>query len=518
MSKIKTKHEILAGIDVGSYSTKMKIAEVDPEGGINTLESLRKIVNLGKDTFNTGLIRHEHVEDICDILKGFKKLISEYDADRYRIVATSALREADNRDYILDYIYMKTGFRINIISESEERFFTYNAIVDKLKDFSRLKQEGVLIVDIGSGGVEITLFNEGSLVFTQHIKTGSLRLKEVLSDLERKTLNFPNLIGEFIESETDALNIFLKQNAIKNFLGTGSEIRIMHYLLERNRKEYDRSYINKDAFYRIYHQIIGKSSQQIMEHYKLDPENVETLVPAMMVYEKFLSLTQSDRLYTPTVSLCDGLIRHMVDKKYDIENKVLSDKDIISSVKKLGERFFYDNKHANQVEKVTLQLFDQLKRLHGYSKRERLLLQIAAILHDVGKYINVKSHNMLSHDIIMNSEILGLSKKDMLVTANIVKYHSLNMPSVEDPSYASLACDDRIMISKLAAFLKIADSLDKSHKQKITGLKITFNDRSLTLKAEASQDALLEEWEFENKSTLFTEVYGLEPNLIINRK
>lgn len=518
MNNTDPKHIILAAVDIGSYSIKMKIAEVDPKGSIISLETPGKFINLGKDTFITGKIRLEHIEDICGILKSYKKLIKEYGADKYMIVATSALREAVNCDYILDYIYQKTGLKIGIISESEERFFTYGAIIDKLTNFPELKQEGVLITDIGSGGVQINLFHEGELVFTQYIKMGALRLKEILSNLERRTLNFPNLIGEFIESEIDTLKILLMKNSIRNFLAIGSEIHVMHDILKNSRKEYNNTCISKEAFYKIYHQMIGKSQQQIMERYELNSENVGTLIPAMLMYEKFLSFTRADKIYTPAISLCDGLIRNMVDKKFNFENKAFSERDIIISVKKLSERYSYDAKHAEYVEKISLLLFDSLKRLHGYSGKERLFLQIAAIAHDIGKYINFKAHNVLSHNIILNSDILGLSKNDMHIVSNIIKYHANNMPVIDDLNYRSLDFDSRIMVSKLAAFLKIADSLDRSHKQKLSDIKITLSDQNFTIKAETSRDSLLEEWEFENKSNLFREVYGIKPNLMIKKK
>lgn len=518
MKDIIGKHNIMAAVDIGSYSIKMKIADVSSNGSILSLETPRKFINLGKDTFITGRINHEHLEEICSILKNFKKLMNEYNTDKYMIVATSALREAVNYDYILDYVYQKTGLKIAVISESEERFFTYGSIIDSLKDFHKLKQEGVLITDVGSGGVELTLFYEGDLVFTQYIKMGALRLKEVLSNLERRTLNFPNLIGEYIESEIDTLKIQLLQNPIHNFLVIGSEIQVMHDILANGKKQYNRSYMTREAFYKIYHKVIGKSQQQIIGEYMLKSESVETLVPAMLMYEKFLSFTSTDRIYTPAVSLCDGLVRYMTDTKFNLENKVFSEKDIIISVRKLGEKYAYDSKHAEQVEKVSLFLFDNARRLHGYSAKERLFLQIAAIAHDIGKYINIKEHNVLSHTIILNSDILGLSKNDLYIIADTIRYHANNMPGMDDFNYKSLDYASRIMVSKLAAFLKIADALDRSHKQKLSDIKIVLGDQALTIKAETNRDSLLEEWEFENKSNLFKEVYGIKPNLIIKRK
>jgi exopolyphosphatase/guanosine-5'-triphosphate,3'-diphosphate pyrophosphatase len=106
----------------------------------------------------------------------------------------------------------------------------------------------------------------------------------------------------------------------------------------------------------------------------------------------------------------------------------------------------------------------------------------------------------------------------MLITANIIKYHAIDMPLIDDINYISLDSESRIIISKLAAYLKIADSLDRSHKQKLSDFKIVLNNFTLTIMAETSQDVLLEEWEYENKSNLFRQVYGIKPNLIIKRK
>ncbi|NTV89863.1 MAG: HD domain-containing protein [Clostridiales bacterium] len=512
------KHNIMAAIDIGSYSIRMKIADVDSNGAILPLESARKFINSGKDTFTTGKIKYELLEEICGILKNYKKLINEYDADKYMVVATSSFREAENCDYLQDYVYQKTGLKIEVISESQEKFYTYGSIVDSLANFHELKEEGVLITDVGSGGVEIALFIKGELAYTQYVKLGALRLKEITRHLERRTLSFPNLIGEYIESEIDTLKIMLEENHIKNYLAIGQEIHVVHEILDKGKDRHKRTHLSRDAFYKVYHQIIGKSQQQIIEGFGLNSENAETLVPALLMYEKFLSFTKSEKIYTPDVSLCDGMIRYLTDMRFDLDNKAFSENDIVISVRRLGERYHYDSKHAAQAEAISLLLFDNSKKLHGYSDRERLYLQIAAITHDIGKYINIKDHNLLSQDILLNSDILGLSKGEVQIIANIIRYHANNMPAMSDPNYRQLDFESRIMVSKLAAFLKIADSMDRSHKQKLSNIKVTISEQTYAIKAETSRDSLLEEWEFEKKSVLFTDVYGLKPTLTIKRK
>ena len=518
MYKSIQKKHILAAVDIGSYSVKLKLAETGPDGVIRKLEEARRYLNLGRDTFMTGVIRDEQAEELCGILKGFRTLMSEYGADMQDIVATSALREAGNRDYILDRVYQRTGFKIRLISESEERYYTYGSITDSLKEFPSLKQEGVLIADVSSGGVEISLFSEDSLIFSQFVRIGSLRIKEILGELERKTLNYPNLIGEYIESEMDALKILLKQEPIRNYIVIGSEILVLHDILERKSRTYNRSYIPKEGFYTLFNQTIKSTRQQISDKYDLSPDKVETLVPAMLMYEKFLGYTRAEIIYTPPVTLCDGLIRSMTDIEYGLDNGSICEKDIVSSVRMLGRRYLYDASHADFVEKISLRLFDGIKRLHGFSPRERLLLQIASIAHDFGKFINARSHNILSYDIILNSDILGLSKSDLKIIANIIRYHSVNSSLTGEPDFKALDFDTRLKVSKLTACLKLADAMDRSHRQKLRDVRIVLAEQSMTVRAETGQDALLEEWEFERDASLFEEVFGIKPALAIKRK
>lgn len=518
MNRTSQKNRIFAVVDIGSYSVKLKIAQVGPEGGIQVLEEARKFLNLGRDTFTAGIVRHEQTEELGAILKGFKAIMGEYGTDMHDIVATSALREAANRDYILDRIYQRTGFRIRLITESEERYYTYSALSDSLGEFPILKQEGVLIADVSSGGVEISLFMDGSLAMSQFIRIGSLRLKEILGELERKTLNYPNLIGEYIESEMDALKILLKQQTVPNYIVIGTEIQVLHEIFGRKRKNYNRSQILKEDFYKFYHQTIKATRQQIIEKYGLSPDKVETLVPAMLMYEKFLGYTRAGTIYTPALTLCDGLLRTLTDLEYGFDNDSISEKDIVESVKKLGERYLYDVGHADFVYEVSMMLFDSAKRLHGFSGRERLFLQIAAIAHDFGKFINTRSHNILSHDIILNSDILGLSKRELKIISNVIKYHSFNDGLTGDLVFDAQDFETRLRIAKLTAFLKLADALDRSHRQKLRNIRVTSGEGTLTVRAEALQDALLEEWEFERNKPFFEEIFGIRPVLAIKRK
>jgi exopolyphosphatase/guanosine-5'-triphosphate,3'-diphosphate pyrophosphatase len=201
------KNEIVAAIDMGSHALRMKIAQISSEGKIRTLELLRYPISLGRDTYAMGRVSFKTVDETCEILKGFKNLMADYGVKTYRMIATSAVREAENREYIADQIRLKTGLNIEVISNAEERFLTYKAIRENLPDHEKVRKEGAVIVDIGSGSIEISVYRDGYLAMSQNIKLGSLRIREVLSSIEGRTLNFPKILEEYISSNIDHVHV-----------------------------------------------------------------------------------------------------------------------------------------------------------------------------------------------------------------------------------------------------------------------------------------------------------------------
>jgi exopolyphosphatase/guanosine-5'-triphosphate,3'-diphosphate pyrophosphatase len=510
----RDKSEIIAGIDVGSHALRMKIVQVKKNGQIKTLELLRKPISLGRDTYTMGKISFEAVDETCDILKGFKKLMKEYEVKNYKAVATSAIREAKNREYIIDQIKLKTGLNIDVIDNSEERFLTYKAIRENLKDHEKLRKEGVLIVDIGSGSIEISGYEE-NLLFTQNIKLGSLRLREILSSIERRTLNFPRILEEYIHSNIDGLKNLYFHQEFSNFIALGGEIRIIHQLCN---EEENLNYIKKEDFERIYEIILHKPVHRIVEDHDIPYQRADVLVPSMIIFKKFLDMTKGDRIHVPLVSLRDGIVSDLVDQRYRTKRSVDFHKDIVSLARNLAKRYLYDSLHAEDVENKAILLFDALQSLHGLGDEERLLLRLSAILHDVGKFINSREHYKNSYKIIKGSNFIGISQEKLEIIANIARYHSRIAPSYSHKSFSSLSEKNRVIVSKLVAIIRLADGLDKSHQQKIKDMKVILKEKEVLITATTTKNILLEEWTFSLKSEFFQEVFGIKPILKIKRK
>lgn len=516
--KITKKSEIVAGIDVGSHALRMKIAEICPDKGIKDLEVLRKPVTLGSDTYSMGMVSFESVDRTCDILKGFKKLMNEYKVKTYRAVATSAIREAKNKDYIVDQIKLKTGLNIELVDNSMERFITYKAIRDSIPNVKKLRNEGLMIVTVGSGSIEISIYIHNNLIFSQNIKLGALRLREVLSNLEGKTLNFTHLMEEDIASAIDRLTTLIEQEKCKHFIALGGEIRTISKVCNQNDEFNKLQFINKTDFISVYKELVIRTTEKISEEYGISQERAEILVPSMMIFKRFLDMTRAKIIHAPLISLRDGIVADIFDSKYDTERKKDFAQDIVSFARYLGMRYLYHQDHAEAVEKNSLLIFDKVKKLHGLNKRERVLLQLAAILHDTGKFINLNKHYVHSYNIIMGSELMGISAEELEIVANIARYHSAELPGYIHENFQRLSDKNKVVVSKLVAIIRIADALDKGHKQKIRDMKITLDEKKVYITAETNEDTLLEEWTFVNKADFFKEVFGVTPILKVKRK
>ncbi|MFZ5966694.1 MAG: HD domain-containing protein [Bacillota bacterium] len=514
----KHMNRIIAGIDIGSHALRMKIVEVDKNGEIKTLEQLRHSVALGRDTYATERVSFEAVDETCEILKGFKRLMNGYHIKNYRAAATSAIREAQNRDYIVDQIKLKTGFDIDVLSNAEERFLTYKAIRENLKNHQQIRKEGGMVIDIGAGSIEASVYRQGSLVISQNIRVGSLRIREVLSDIEERTLNFAKILEEYIESNTDRLKVLETVETVDHFIGLGGEIQTINQLCSHDNEEEGYSFIHKKDFLRLYDKIIGKSTQAIVEEYGIAYERADVLLPSMIIFKKFMDMTNAKGIHAPMVSLKDGIVADLIDREFPTKRKEDFYGDILSSTRFLAKRYLYDQRHADDVEEKSLVIFDGLKKLHGLGDRERLLLQLSAILHDIGKFINFNEHYIHSYQIIMASEILGISQEEMEIIANISRYHSKVTPRQSHENFSRLSEKNKVVTAKLIAIIRLADALDRSHRQKIKDIQLQIEEKDVIIKIDTDEDVLLEQWTFETKSEFFQEVFGYTPILKTKRK
>ncbi len=509
---------LFTAIDIGSHKLKMKIVETNSEGEVRILETADLLIPLGRDTFNDGKLSFESVKKTCEAIQGFKRLMTDYGVKEWRIVATSAIREASNRDFMIDRIRLLTGFDAEIINNSQEKFLIYKAIKWQLNNSETIKtQEPTLILNIGAGSIQLLLTENNLLVSSQSLKIGALRIKESISKLEKHTLNFTRVLEEYIEAHIESVEYLKSSNEITNFVLVSAEfeqlLTVLGLVVPQRVMALDKARFNE-----IYEKILTMTTQSIAESYGLSLAEAELFVPALILIRKFFEKTSHKKIIIPNVSLVDGMIVERVNMNERKESKIDFSQDILFYVRNLAERYKYNKKHSEFVEETSLIIFDQMASIHGLDKKARFLLQIAALLHDTGKYIGADPHYIYSYNIIKAAQVIGLSDEDLLIVASVARYHSQEAPSFESSGITKLATGDKITAMKLIAIIRIADALDTSHKQKLKLLSLGAKEGRFVIKAEVSEEVILETWTFQMKAEFFTEVFGMEPILQIKNR
>ena len=501
-------YKTFAAIDVGSTDVSMKIFEITTKKGYRQLDYVSNIIELGSDTYADGYISQKSVNRLCDILVRFSKKMREYGTVDYCAYATSAIREAKNNRLVLDQIKQRTGIEVRILSNSEHRFLMYKGLAVKSEHFEKIVEKNTAIVDIGAGSIQISLMNNGRLTATQNIPIGALRVRDRLKYFQLNSINLERVMEEFIANEIDTFqHYYLGDKEIKNVIAIGDEIaNLIQIVPELQIKDT----IHEKQLNVMFDKLLTQSASDLAAEYKIPYERATLLLPAAMIYGLFLRRAKADLIWAPNIDLCDGIIVDELIKSKKLEFQRNFEDDIRSSVSHLAKRYCCNKEHNVNVTKIACQIFDKTKKIHGLRGKQRLQLEIAAMLHDCGKFINMNMGGFNSYSIIMSTEIMGLSHKEREEVANIVRYNSVELPDYLELKDQIGDCD-YMVIAKLVAILRVANAMDRSHKQKASDYSIVVREQQLVITIDTLYDLALERGLFHNKAEFFQQVYGIMP-------
>lgn len=502
-----------AAIDLGSYETGMKIFELSKKNGLHELNHIRCRLELGKEAYATGKLSNRTVEEVCGILSDFKNQMKEYGVIQYRACGTSAFRELVNPYIVIEQIYQRTGIRIEILSNSEQHFLGYKSIAAIETGFKKMIQKGTAILDVGGGNVQVSLFDKDALVTTQSLKIGSLRIRERLKALEKETHRYDELIEEFIRNDLTAFQrLFLKDREIKNVILMGDLLPDTVF-----REEITDRIITNEEFYGKYNLVIRMSEEELAERFQIAKESASLVVPTVVICKNFMEIFNAESMWAPGVSLMDGIAYDFGEKQKLIKSGHNFENDILVASRNIAKRYSSGKSHIQGTTNIALTIFDSMKKVHGMGPRERLLLQIAVQLHDCGKYISLGDVAECSYRIIMATEIIGLSEEERKIIASAVRYNTM-----EFDYYSRLAGNrmvdygNYLLIAKLTAILRLANAMDRSHYQKVEGIRAVMKERELQVTIAASRDVTLELGLLIDKVAFFEEVFGIR--LVLKRK
>lgn len=497
----------VAVLDMGATAVRLLIAELVPGGEPRILEEASRAVLLGKDAFTGGRLGASTIEATLRALEGFRRIMDTYRVVRYRAVATSAVREAINRDTFLDRVRLRTGIDVEVIDGSEENRLSYLAVREALKDHEAMSEGDAMLVEVGGGSADLSYLRRGEPVYSGTYALGAVRMRQNLAawhgSHEQRTRLFQRTVRNIIE---DIRREFPLREA-RHFLATGGDARFAADQIAGDDARHAARAIPRERFLAFCEATVALDDEQLIEAYRLPLSDVETLVPALIVYRELLLETQAATVLVPEATLRAGLLLDMVRSEAGQGIEDFS-RQVLASAAALGERFRYDARHARHVARLAVALFDDLRSEHGLQARDRLRLEVAALLHDIGIFVNLRGHHKHAQYILSVSEIFGLSRDDMAVISNIARYHRRAAPNKSHLPYMALDSEARVQVNKLAAILRVANALDADHLQKVREVKVLRESDQWVLEVDGGGDLTLERLAALARADLLTEVFG----------
>ena len=506
---------IFAAIHLGSEKLSINIVEYRSLNSIKILSSAERRVRIGEETFKTDQISAVTIRELCEMLNSFNRMMKEYGVTKHILVGTTAMREARNRAFMLEQIYMATGLYVEVVDMPQEIYYKYVSIAKTLKE-NNIGVDGssTLFADISSGGLGITLVENSVIKFQQNMHIGVLRVKESFDINQRASSSFNGAISEYLDSIVSPVHDRLKGFNIKRIVVTGTNTSLLLNMLDLPKSQNKIVTVKTQKFENLYNRVIDMKLAKIMEEFDLTENVAELVLPTIIFYQQLITLASIPEIIFPPNSFIDALVLLHVAKEKEHPWLEELREELITFVYNIAKYYRYDNAHAKQVTKFAQIIFERTAKIHGLGTRERLMLSVAAILHDIGKCINLRQHYRYSASLILSSDIFGFSDAEKKIIAASVYQHARNILTFDNNSISVLDRQEVSLVAKLAAILRVADALDRSYKQKIKDLKISFKGGKLHFIVTANQDISLERWTFEDKTEFFMEVFGIKPVLI----
>jgi len=506
----------VCAIDIGSNEIRAAIAEVTPSGDIELLEHLSRSVRLGQDTFRRGSLSESAIRAAVEIIRDFRKKLDFYGVVRTRATATSAVREATNGDNLLDRILMATGVEVEVINTAEESRLTVWAVRQGLGKMLAGRKTRVLIVNVGGGSTLLTRMKGNEIIASSSLPLGSIRLQEHLSTTQES----PAIAAKMLRGQLDKViatsENFLPLRKIRKVIAIGGDARFAAKQIGSPTAVGGLLAVVNDDFNAFIERCERYTAEAIAQRHHLKFSDAETMNPALLILQGVLRATAAEEFLVSKVSMRDGLLMDLARTVTGSEDPALFE-GAIRSAWSIAEKYHVDLEHARRVVTTSLLFFDELQDEYGLSSRYRLLLEVAAILHEVGGFVANRAHHKHSMYLIKNSEIFGFSREEIGMVAHIARYHRRNPPKATHVEYMQLPRDQRMVISKLAAILRVADALDRAHVQRFGEFHIQRRERELVLTVAQLDDLTLERKTLAKKVDLFNDMYGLSIRLVEGR-
>lgn len=496
-----------AAVDIGSNSVRLKIARLSGRQ-LREVHEDREVTRLGASVFRDGFLSPDAIAETVKVLRRFHRAVQREAVDVVRVVATSALRDARNSRAFIEWVRSATGWRVEIISGLEEARLIHLGLVSN----HRITASPVLMVDLGGGSCELTISNRGTIRETVSLPLGAVRLTNefLRHDPPRKTelRRLRAFIGREIGRMAERITR-LKPKVVIATSGTADSLAAVSRGLYKGtgqRNSVTRAHARQIAKRLARLPVEGRNKLS-----GVGPKRAEIIVAGAEVYAELLERCQLAGFRFSPLGLRDGLLAQMAA---ECDHGTQSGKRIESerweSIRAAVEHYRVDMSHALKVRDYAMRLFNALKTVHRLPPEYAEWLSAAAMLYEVGDYINRSGRYRHAYYIISHSEILGYTPEQRRVIAAIARYLGSSRPTAGDPPMKVLAPAERDPVRRASLLLRLARALNLGRSNAVRRARIRVRNGAveLTLVAKPRTSVDLELWAVEKDKDYFREVFG----------
>jgi exopolyphosphatase/guanosine-5'-triphosphate,3'-diphosphate pyrophosphatase len=492
----------LAAIDVGSNSIHLLIADVSRDGHLEVVDRVKEMVRLGRRSFTTGMLSEEAMELAVRVLSHFRRIVEMRHVDRLRAVATSAVREAHNRSQFIARIRSEAGVAVEVISGREEARLIYHAAQHALG----LEGGPHLLVDLGGGSLELVLVRNRRALWMKSARLGAGRMAErfLIGDppssaqCERLLKHFEMEIGEQMRAAQGC--------GVTRAIGTSGTINTLVAMARASRGEELGSLHGSSAeaaeISRLCRKIIASNMATRLGLPGIDAKRADQVPAAAMLADFVLGNSGAKELVACQWALREGMLLELANTTRRSAPEIRR-----NSVKALATRFADRNLHGRQVARLALKLFEATTLPLELPESSRELLEYAALLHDIGHAIDHDRHNRHSYYLVKNADLFGFEPAEIEMIALALRAHRKQAAQLDSPEWQTLSAGKRRVARGMAAILRVADALDRSHRAVVQNLSVVYSPgRALIEIGSGREKADLELWTCERRMDLLAKL------------
>lgn len=488
----RRRQTLLAAIDVGTNAVRLKVARALPGGSLETLHEERDPVRPGEGLYRTGAMPAEVADRLMATLARFADTSRRYGA-HVRAVATAAVREAKNRRDIVARARDEAGVELEVISGQEEARLICHGVLR-----GRPADAPALIVDIGGGSTEVVSALGEQPQQLWSVPVGAVRLSEIFASRGRVQEHTLGLMREFA---AEAMRDMLPQridDAPSSALGSSGTIgALVQFAAPKGS-----SHATLGQLERAVEKLASMSTAERRRAF--DPRRAEVIVAGAVVLEQVMRRLGLRSVTAVSQGLRDGVLM-------DLLGRVVGapvDHSLPDAALAMGRRLRFDEPHGTHVRTLALTLFDALGPLHERPRFDRDLLEVAALLHDVGYAVSHHKHHKHTHYLLLNTDLPGLTLREREVLALVARFHRRTAPTRDHAALEHLTGEEFQTVRRLSTLLRVADALDRSHRQPVRSVRVKTTAEAVVLRLETRAAVDLELWDLENETALFRRVFG----------